>query len=234
METVGRRWDRLAGLAFLGIVVVAIGLLVAGYGVAVGVGVLVGLVLGVLAGTVGALWLGRGSGRSITFGGMEWLSDADGPAAGLMAEMQEIGEISGVDIGRIRSVQPVLAIAAAAGLAVQLVSVEIHEAGLGMTIDVRSGIGALPPASMARVSVSDDVRTAYRAAARGEGGFPGQMRYAVTAIPAPPAAATRLEVTIERFHDPFPGGRQPAAGPWPFSVALAADGGSTEPDARSH
>jgi hypothetical protein len=85
METVGRRWDRLVGLLFLAIVAVAVGLLIAGYGVAVGVGALAGLVLGFLAGALGALWLGRGSGRSITFGGMEWPSESGRPTAELMA-----------------------------------------------------------------------------------------------------------------------------------------------------
>jgi hypothetical protein len=54
------------------------------------------------------------------------------------------------------------------------------------------------------------------------------MRYAVTAIPMPPPAATRLEITIDRFHDPFPGGRQPATGPWTFSVALPTSGRATQ------
>jgi hypothetical protein len=143
-----------------------------------------------------------------------------------MAEMQELGEISGVDIGRIRSVLPVLATAEAGGLEVQLVTVEVHEAGLAMTLDVASRPGALPPASMARVSLSDDTGTAYRASAQGQGGFLGRMRYGVTAIPVPPTLATRLEITIDRFFDPFPGSRQPAVGPWTFSVALLTSRGS--------
>lgn len=220
METVGRKRDRLVALAFLALVVVAVGLLIAGYGVAVGVGALAGLMLGFLAGTVGLLWLGRGSGRSITFGGMEWSSESGRPTAELMAEMQELGEISSVDTGPIRTVLPVLATAEAEGLNVELVTVELHEAGTSMTLDVASRPGALPPASMARVSVNDDAGTVYRASAQGQGGFPGRMRYAVTAIPAPPHGATRLEITIERFFDPFPGGRQQASGPWRFSVAL--------------
>lgn len=220
METVGHGRDRLVGLLFLALVIVAVALLIAGYGVAVGVGALAGLVLGFLAGTLGVLWLGRGSGRSITFGSMEWSSESGRPAAELMAEMQELGEISSVDTGPIRSVLPILARAEAEGLDVELVTVEIREAGLFMTLDVASRPGTLPPASIARVSVSDDTGTAYRASAHGEGGFPGRMRYAVTAIPAPPPAATRLEITIERFLDPFPGGRRQASGPWRFSVAL--------------
>lgn len=222
METIGRGRDRLLGLLFLALVALAIGLLIAGYGVAVGVGALAGMVLGFLAGTLGALWLGRGSGRSITFGGTEWSSESAQPTAALMTEMQELGEISSVDIGPIRSILPALARAEAGGLDVELVTVEVHEAGLAMTLDVASRPGTLPPASMARVSVSDDTGTAYRASAQGQGGLPSRMRYAVTAIPAPPPAATRLEITIERFLDPFPGGRQQASGPWRFSVALSS------------
>lgn len=220
METIGRGRDRIVGLLFLALVIVAVTLLIAGYGVAVGVGALAGLVLGFVAGTLGVLWLGRGSGRSITFGGMEWSSESGRPTAELMAEMRELGEISSVDTGPIRSVLPVLASAEAGGLDVELVTVEVHEAGLSLTLDVASRPGTLPPASMARVSVSDDAGTGYRASAQGQGGFPGRMRYAVTAIPTPPPAATRLEITIERFLDPFPGGRQQASGPWRFSVAL--------------
>lgn len=226
MDTVGRGWDRLVALLFLAIVVAAVVLLISGYGVAVGIGALAGLVLGFLAGTLGLLWLGRGSGRSITVGGMEWSSESGQPTAELMAEMQELGEISGVDIGRIRSVVPVLANAEGGGLDLQLVTVEIHEAGLAMTLDVRSQPGALPPASMARVSVTDDAGTAYRASAQGQGGFPGRMQYSVTAIPASPPDATQLEITIDRFFDPFPGSRQPAVGPWTFSVALLTSRGS--------
>jgi len=114
----------------------------------------------------------------------------------------------------------VLVRADAGGLKVELVTVEFHDAGLAMTLDVASRPGTLPPASMARVSVSDDTGTAYRASAQGQGGLPSRMRYAVMAIPAPPLAATRLEITIERFLDPFPGGRQQASGPWTFSVPL--------------
>lgn len=228
METVGRGWGRLVGLLFLAIVVVAVGLLIAGYGVAVGVGALAGLVLGFLAGTLGALWLERGSGRSINFGGMEWSSESGQPTAELMAEMQELGEISGVDIGAVRSVLPVLASAEAGELNVQLVTVEIHEAGLAMTFDVASNLGALPPASMARLAVSDDAGTTYRASAQGQGGLPGRMRYAVTAVPTPPTAATVLQVRIERFFDPFPDRRSAAVGPWAFSIPLRSSGESAE------
>lgn len=232
MQTAGRRWDQLVGLVLLVVVFGAIALLIAGYGAAVGLGALAGLVLGFAAGTLGSMWLWRGSGRSVTIGGMAWSSDR--PTAELMAdeqmaEMRDLGEISGVDLGTIRSVIPVLVTTGAGGLSVQLVTIERHEAGLAITFGVHAQPGALPPASMARVALADDVGTVYRASAQGQGGSPGQMRYQVTAIPALPPAATRLDVRIERFLDPFPGGRRAAVGPWAFSVPLPP----TEPSAAS-
>jgi hypothetical protein len=215
MYTAGRRWDQLVGLVILVVVFGAIALLIAGYGVAVGLGALAGLVLGFAAGTLGSLWLWRGSGRSVTVGGMAWSSDrpmAELMADGLMAEMRDLGEISGVDLGTIRSVMPVLATTEASGLSVQLVTIEQHEAGLALTFEVHAQPGTLPPASMARVAMADDIGTVYRASAQGQGGSPGQMRYQVTAIPAVPSAATRLDVRIERFLDPFPGGTTPPSG----------------------
>lgn len=232
MQTAGRRWDQLVGLVILVVVLGAVGLLIAGYGVAVGLGALAGLVLGFAAGTLGSLWLWRGSGRSVTVGGMAWSSDrpmAELMADDLMAEMRDLGEISGVDLGTIRSVMPVLATTEASGLSVQLVTIEQHEAGLELTFEVHAQPGTLPPASMARVAMADDIGTVYRASAQGQGGSAGQMRYQVTAIPAVPPAATRLDVRIERFLDPFPGGRHAALGPWGFSVPLPP----TEPSAAS-
>ncbi len=114
-------------------------------------------------------------------------------------------------------------------MSVQLVTIERHEAGLAITFGVRAQPGAFPPASMARVALADDIGTVYRASAQGQGGSAGQMRYQVTAIPAVPHAVTRLDVRIESFLDPFPGGRHAAVGPWEFSVPLPP----TEPSAAS-
>jgi hypothetical protein len=221
METSGRLWGRLFGFVFLAVIVGAVALLIAGYGVPVGLGALAGLILGAVAGMLSVLWLMRGFGRSVNVAGMEWSSDSSGrPTAELMAEMQELSEVQGIDLGRIRSVRPVLQTVEAAGLSVQLVAIEEHEAGLSMTVDVRAGLGAYPPASMARVSLTDDVGTAYRASAQGQGGWPGRMRYQVTAIPPLPPTATRLDIAIDRFVDPFMGSRDRAVGPWAFSVPL--------------
>lgn len=224
MQTTGGLKARLWGLVFLAVVGGTVALLIAGYGVPVGLGALGGLILGSVAGALGVMWLGRGFGRSVTFGSMEWSSDrvlsSDGPSAELMAELRELSEISGIDLGPIQTVKPVLVNAVAGGLSVQLVAIEQHEAGLAMTVEVRTGLGAFPPASLARVSVADDVATSYRASAQGQGGSAGLVRYLVSVIPASPRSATRLDIRIERFVDPFPGGGRASVGPWAFSVAL--------------
>jgi hypothetical protein len=222
MQTDGRLWGRLFGFVFLAVVVGAVGLLIAGYGVPVGLGALAGLILGAVAGMLSALWLMRGFGRSVSFGGYDWSSEdtALRPSAEDMAAMHELAELSGIDLGPIRSIRPVLQTVEAGGRSVQLVAIEEHEAGLSMVFEVRTGPGVRPPGSMARVSLTDDAGTAYRAAGQGQGGWPGRMRYEVTATPALPPTATRLDVRVERFVDHF---RRPAAddaGPWVFSVPL--------------
>jgi hypothetical protein len=211
---------RLIGVVILAVFVVGIGLLIAGYGVAVGLGALVGLVLGFVAGSVGSLWLARGPGRSVSFGGREWSSYSTGPDPEQIGEMRDLAEISGVSLGAVRSVTPVLSTAEAAGLVVQLVTVEHHEGGLTMILEVRPRPGTVSPGSIARVRVSDELGTRYRALAMSQGGSAGEIRYTLTVIPAPPAEATRIDVVIERFMDAFPGrSLDGTAGPWSFSVS---------------
>jgi hypothetical protein len=216
------RRSRLLGLAFFAIVVVAIALLIVGYGVAVGAGALVGLVPGALAGLVGVLKIGRGPNSVVTFGEGYSATEPLQPTATFLSEMREISELSTVNLGAIRTVIPALTDVEAAGLSVTLVSVELHEAGIGATFDVASRPGASAMLSMANVSVRDDVGTDYRAGAQGQGGYPGPMRFLATAVPAPSAGATRLDITIERFFDPFPEGQRGPAGPWAFSISLPA------------
>jgi hypothetical protein len=77
------------------------------------------------------------------------------------------------------------------------------------------------PPSMARVAISDDAGTAYRASAQSQGGWPNRVRVLVSAIPAPPAGAGNLTIRFEEFVDPpFPHMSRPVTGPWTFSVAL--------------
>jgi hypothetical protein len=206
----------------LGIVLVAIVVLIAGYGIPVGVGALVGLALGSIAGAIGVLWLAQGPGRSVQFGGHSWSSDdtTGAPSADLVAEMRELTDVLAVDLGPIHSILPVLATVEAGGLEVQLLAIEMHEAGAFCGFDVRARPGALPPLPMVNVSVTDDVGTQYRALGQGQGGGHGRMRYEVTVIPAVPKVSRHLSVQIDGFIDPFQGARRTPAGPWAFNVTL--------------
>ncbi len=216
---------RIPGFLFLAVVIVAAAGLVAGYGVAVGVGVIVGLVLGAGAGLVGSLWLIRGPGRSVQFASYAWDSDhgTETSMAELHIEMEELTELLGVDIGITSAVLPVIATVEDHGLAVQLVSLEIHEAGATITLDVRAMPGSPPPPAFAQTTVTDAVGTQYRTSGQAQGGGPNGMRFHVVVIPVPAPSARDLSIRIDRFVDPFPGNRRVAAGPWTFNVSLPPD-----------
>jgi hypothetical protein len=220
--------SRLPALLFWAIVLVAIVALLAGYGIPVGVGALVGLVLGAIAGAVGVLWLVRGPGRSIHLGGYSWSSlDATGVPSVDPSEMRELTDVLGVDLGPIHSIVPVLSTVEAHGLEIQLLAIELHEAGASLGFDVRARPGALPALQMVKVSVMDDVGTLYRALGQGQGGGPGRMRYEVTVIPAVPTASRHVSVQIDGFIDPFGGARGSQAGPWAFEVPLPRASGDS-------
>ena len=216
------RTGRIFGFVFLLAVAGAVVLLIAGLGVPVGVGALVGLILGFVAGMLGVLWALRGPGRSVSFAGMDWSSDSTPPAESVLAEMNELTAVQQIDLGGIRAVRPALQTVEAGGLTVQLVALEEREAGMTLDLDVRVGVGARPPAHMARVAVTDDLGTAYRASAMSQGGSPSHMRFGVSVIPALPPTATRLDVRVEQFVDPFQGHTADQAGPWAFSIDLGA------------
>jgi hypothetical protein len=190
----------------------------------VGVGALIGFVLGAMAGAIGVLWLGRGSGRSVHLAGYSWLSyDTNAsPSIDPVADMRELTEVLAVDLGPIQSIVPALSSVEADGLDIQLLAIELHEAGASLGFDVHARPGGLPPLPMVAVSVTDDLGTAYRALGQGQGGGPGRQRYEVAIIPAVPDAARHLSVRIDGFIDPFQGARRMPTGPWAFEVTLPA------------
>ena len=226
MQTAGGI-GRLPGLLLLAIVILAIAALLAGYGVPVGVGAVAGLVLGAIAGMLGSLWLARGSGRSINLAGVAWSSDMQSGAmtAELLAEMREMTEVFTIDLGPIRANLPVLTSVEANGLAVQLVAIEVCEAGARLALDVRALPGALPPPSSLQVSVTDGIGTQYRASGQGQGGGTGRIRYEIVVVPALVLTSGPLTIRIDRFIDLFPGARRVAVRPWLFSVGPPPDAG---------
>jgi hypothetical protein len=225
----GGRW---MGLTFLVVVVVATCLLIAGYGFAVGIGALAGLLLAFAAGLFIFLSVWRGDGQ-VSFGA--------GPRSHVFAEMnanpdaqreqlRQLTEILSVDLGRVVKVIPVLTTVPAAGLWLDLVDIEICEAGMSINVDVRVSPGNPHPASLARASITDDVGTVYRASAQGQGWMPSRIRLDVRTIPSPPPTAASLYVRIEEFVDPLPGLGNAVVGPWVFDVALIPpQGAATEP-----
>jgi hypothetical protein len=218
---------RVLGFLLIALMIVAIATLLVGYGVPVGIGALAGLLLGIFAGLLGTMWLTRSGGRSINLAGMAWSSGDVSPEASavLATQMRELHEILEIDLGPIRSILPVLETVEAGGLEVQLVTVDLHEAGTALTVDVRVLPGALHPQFIAQVSMTDDVGTRYRASGQTQGGGSNRARYSIAVIPALPATARELVVRIDAFVDPFRDATQATVGPWQFRVALPAPGG---------
>jgi len=215
-----RRAGRVLGIVAALIVLLAVALLIAGQGVAVGVGALVGLILGAAGGLAFVFWLTRHDSNPSSVSFRVGRSSDSQPSEAWLREMQETAELGGVDLGPIRAVRQVLETAEAGGLTVELVSMEERVGGLALTMDVRAGPGVRPPTGMAVVSVADDRGTRYLAGSQGQSGSPTSMRFEVAIVPTPPPEATRLEVTVERFLDPFGGRERPMSGPWVFEVPL--------------
>jgi hypothetical protein len=217
---------RLFGAIFVAVVVIAIAALLLGFGVPVGIGALAGFTLGGLAGLIGVVWLARGPGRSVTFGRTTWSGrSSGGPPDAEIAELRDTSELLQVDLGRVLVVQPVVAVDVEAGLAVQLVAAFVHEGGVRLDLEVRASPGTVMPGHMARVVVSDDIGSTYRAAGQSTGGAV-PVRYEVRVIPRPPVAAASIIVRVDSFADPFGPGRR-VAGPWTFTVPLS--GGTASP-----
>jgi hypothetical protein len=147
------------------------------------------------------------------------------PSAELAAEMHELTDVLAVDLGPISSILPVLSTVEAEAIEVQLLAIEMHQAGASIGFDVRVLPGGrFPPLPMVTVSASDDLGTDYRALGQVQGGGPGRTRFEVTIIPEIPKAARHLSVQIDGFVDPFRGAGRKQAGPWAFEVALPASG----------
>jgi hypothetical protein len=213
---------RLLGITFLVVVIVVTADLIAGYGVAVGLGALAGLLLAFAVGLFAFFSTWRGNGQ-MTFGGSSGTFARFGENADLNAQperIHDLTEILPIDLGRVRTVVPALSTSVANGFSVEMIAVELCEAGLALNLDVNVAPGLPHPASMARVSITDDVGTPYRASAQGQGSMPSRLRITMKAIPAAPPAARVLDVRIEEFVDPFPGMGEAVTGPWTFSITL--------------
>lgn len=209
------------GLILLALVILAAILLIAGYGVPVGVGLLAGLVLGGVIGLWSGLWLGaRSGGRSMTIGGMN-ISQDEGSSASMPEILRDVDRVQGVDNGGLIRVIPGGAAAAAGGVTIELIALEIRSSGAvaHLAVAAEPPNGSLGP--FARVAVEDDLGTAYVAAATGGNGSPDRLRFEVRLVPAPPTPAATLHIRVDEFLDPFPmRSLAPVVGPWTLNVDL--------------
>lgn len=208
------------GLVFVGLVVVAAALLLVGLGVAVGAGVLVGVILGLVA--VGAAIVAMH--RNPSTGWSVSLSRTDEDARpGLLQEFgHSMARVADVDSGTLTRVLPIAAEAAANGVRVELIAVELRTDGAIAWLVTHIRPPVAPPGHFAEVHLTDDAGTDYVAAVQGNGGSsPSTARYELRFSPAPPSAATQLDIQITRFLDPFPESPNvPVEGPWAFTVTL--------------
>jgi hypothetical protein len=134
---------------------------------------------------------------------------------------RDVMRVAGVDAGGLRRVIPLGDAVEAGGARVEIVVLEIREAGAIATIvaQTRPPVGNV--GHFAEVTVSDDAGTAYVASGQGAGGSgPGTSRLEIRFAPAPPESARTLTLSIEAFMDPFPEPAVQLRGPWEFRVAL--------------
>lgn len=112
-------------------------------------------------------------------------------------------------------------VAEAAGVTIELLAIEVREAGALVTWRARAdrAVGIMIP----QVSISDDQGTAYRAFGGSGGGDEHTWSGEIALLPFPPAGVT-LDIVIERLggdeHMRMPGWtpNAPIPGPWRFTV----------------
>ena len=220
-ETVNIAWrSRAPGLVLLAFLILTAILLVAGYGAPVGIGLLIGLVFGAAAGLFSVLWLRfRGGQSSMAFTS---LSPSHQASSFEMPDVfRDMDRVQRVDHGALIRVIPGGAADDVAGVRLELIALEIRSSGAVAHLAATSEPPAGTPGSFARVTIEDDLATAYVAAAMGSSGSAERMRFEVKFAPAPPAGAATLRVRIDEFLDPFPNhSRAPLLGPWLLSVDL--------------
>ena len=214
-------------LIVIGIVLLAASLAVVGYGVPVGVGLLVGLALGCGVGAIGVLWLGAGPGRTVGSGGFTFLK-ADKATSGPSGPpqfpdwFQDGARAGAVEMTALRRIIAVGQTTEVEAIRIEVTALELREGGgVALAVAHSEPPDARSLGPFARITVRDDVGTAYAAGSDGSGGSQFATRLTIRFAPAPPEAAGELTIRIEEFVNPFPGpARQQVVGPWVFVVPL--------------
>jgi hypothetical protein len=213
--------DRVPAYLLLGLVLVASGLLLAGYGAPVAIGLITGLLLG---GAVALAFLAMQT-RQTGHSSISWLSTAPSENQPDQALIQRHGEasmrVAGVDASALRRLIPVGETVEAGGARVELVGVELRDGGGIATLVAHSRPPVGFVGQFVEIEMSDDADTAYVVSGQGNGtATPGTSRYEVRFAPTPPGEAQMLAIRISSFMNPFPGQGVTLDGPWEFGVEL--------------
>jgi hypothetical protein len=213
-------------LIVIALVLLAASLILVGYGVPVGVGLFVGLALGFGVGVVGVLWLGAGPGRSVGLGSHTFAFDTNDSVSSGPPQFpdwfQDGARAAAVEMTALRRIVDVGLMTEVEAIRVELTALELREGGgVALAVAHTEPPDARPLGPFVRISVRDDVGTAYAAGSDGSGGSQFATRLTIRFAPAPPEAAGELTIRIEEFVNPFPGpARGQVVGPWVFVVPL--------------
>lgn len=200
------------------------------------VDVIVGVVRGIAIGAL-VTWVAlhriqrRGSGSSHRFATGRWKvplarSPAQMPPAELEQLLHSVNQLGGIDASALHAVIGVGASSIVGDLTVELIAIEIREAGCRGILRFRFS-GGEP-----EVTVTDDRGTPYETGLASWSGSANGGQAEFHFAPRPPADAHQLTIVIERFRESrFPpelrhGPAEGTPGPWEFPVEI-------EPPARS-
>jgi hypothetical protein len=200
--------------------------------------------LGFVIGAV-AVWLvgrqisRRGSGTSYHFGTPRWSiarlvrSPHQMPPAEIERLLHAVDVLGGIDTSAFRQVIGVGASSVVGAVTVELIAIEIREAGCRGILRFRSGSGEMDatqpftPIGEPEVTVADDLSTGYETGLAGWGGSASGGEAEFHFAPRPPADARRLTIVIERFREsrlppdrPWSGPREGTSGPWVFTIEI--------------
>lgn len=139
----------------------------------------------------------------------------------------------GIDASALREVIGVGASSVVRDMAVELIAIEIREAGCRGILRFRCGSGEIdaaqpfPAIGEPEVTVADDLGTGYETGLAGWSGSADRGEAEFRFAPRPPADAHRLTIVIESFREsrlspdrPWSSPRESTPGPWVFTVEM--------------
>jgi hypothetical protein len=214
----------IPSIVVMGVLILTAILLIGGYGLPVGLGFTAGLILGTVAAMGVWMWLRSGNpgGRSVSIGGMSYFhADAPPDAEAMERYGRAMSRVAAVDQSPLRRVLAIGQAAVTHSVRVELIALELREAGGLLTVAVESAPPNASPGSYCDVSMTDDIGTDYTAAGTGGGmSSPGSSRLEIRFAPSPPERASALMIRIDSFVEPLGPAADRLDGPWEFRVSL--------------